>query len=581
MLHNISVLYIEDDLDIADEVIFFLEKKVSFIHHISNGEEGLKCFKEHAPDIIITDIQMPKMNGLDMITLIRKENSQIPIIITSAFNETEKLLRAIDLGVDSYMLKPVNLKDLVDKIQKLLTPIYLSKELEKSKAELAMMDELQAKERELSAYKERMDYAFTGSNDGLWDWDILTGANYFSPRWKEIIGYTDEEIDNSIESGLNTVYPDDIPLIEQAIEKSFGPQRADYAVEFRQIHKDGHLVWVLTRGVVKFDEMGNPIRMIGTHTDITEIKEAIDARKNLLEEQNVLLSLFDKGDSVLFKWKNDANLSIEYVSKSVKPLLGYEVNELVALKGTFVSCIHKDDQQQIMKEVSDATNEKVDFFKHQVYRLITKDKQLKWVMGYTMIQRDNKNNITNFVGYITDVSELKNTHTKLEKLSITDELTKLYNRRYFNEVVIKEINRSKRNKKSLAFLMLDIDFFKLYNDNYGHLQGDIALSQVAKVLKSLTNREGDYAFRLGGEEFGAIFMYENPEDVKNYANNLLHSIENLNIPHKHNTVSKYITASIGVVIKKYDDDLSVDELYAQADKMLYKAKSFGRNQVQL
>ncbi len=446
MLDKITVLYIEDDIDILEEIAFFLEKKVSTLHVASNGEEGLSMFREFTPDIIITDIQMPKMNGLDMIAVIREENSEVPIIITSAFNESEKLLKAINLGVDAYLLKPINMAKLYKKVQKLMRPIILKTELEKSKTKLALMNQLKEKEKELLSYKERMEYAFIGSNDGLWDWNVITGEAYLSPRWKAIIGYKDSEIENNITSWETSVYPDDLILAKEELHRVFTHEKKLYKIEFRQIHKDGHLVWVLARGMVKFDKSGKPLRMIGTHIDITEKKEV----------------------------------------------------------------------QQ-----------------------------------------------------------------KLEKLSVTDSLTKLYNRRYFNEILPKEINRTKRDKKNMAFLMLDVDFFKLYNDNYGHAMGDKTLISIAKVLIDFAKREGDYAFRLGGEEFGILFSSKTIEDAQHYAQNLIEAIEALNIVHEYSIVSRVVTFSAGLMLKKYDDDLSTDDIYKKADVALYEAKAFGRNQVRI
>lgn len=575
MLSKISILYIEDDQDVADEIIFFLEKQNVLLCHAVNGEEGLECFEKNPPDIIITDIQMPKIDGLDMITRIREENAQIPIIVTSAFNETEKLLRAIDLGVDSYMLKPINMKELLNKIKKLLAPIYLSEELKRSKAELVMMEKLQAKEKELSAYKERMDYAFSGSNDGVWDWNIVTGENYFSPRWKEIIGYQDQEINNSLEDGLKTVYPNDISLIEKALEKSFGPEKAVYEVEFRQLHKKGHLVWVLARGVVKFDETDKPIRMIGTHTDISEKKKVI---QSLIESQENLSKAQSIAHLGSWKWNIDSKELIW--SDEVYRIFGEKPQSFSISSEVFASYIPSEDMQKLDEAIAKAFKDKSKTYDIQ-HRIIQRSKEVRFVQVTAEIVYSDKGDPVEVIGTIHDITELQNAYTKLKEISITDELTGLHNRRYFNEVIVKEINRSKRSKKLLTFLMLDIDHFKLYNDNYGHLEGDIALSRVAKVLKNFTNREGDYAFRLGGEEFGAIFMYENSEDVKRHATNLLHSIESLKILHKHNTASDFVTASIGIVIIKPDNDLSVDELYIQADKMLYEAKALGRNQVKV
>lgn len=98
----------------------------------------------------------------------------------------------------------------------------------------------------------------------------------------------------------------------------------------------------------------------------------------------------------------------------------------------------------------------------------------------------------------TDITELERYKNELEHLAITDGLTSLYNRRYFNQILPQEINRAKRNKKCIAFIMLDIDFFKQYNDAYGHLKGDETLIKVAHTIKHYFNRASDFCFRLGG-----------------------------------------------------------------------------------
>lgn len=128
-------------------------------------------------------------------------------------------------------------------------------------------------------------------------------------------------------------------------------------------------------------------------------------------------------------------------------------------------------------------------------------------------------------------------------------------------------------------MMLDVDKFKLYNDTYGHQKGDEILKKIGNVLKGFTNRGGDYAFRLGGEEFGIILSLEDKEKIKEHAQRLVEKIESLHLEHKTNTASQYITISVGVVFKKYDSDVSVKELYKRADSALYKAKANGRNQV--
>ena len=146
-----------------------------------------------------------------------------------------------------------------------------------------------------------------------------------------------------------------------------------------------------------------------------ELAKSKDKAELLSKEQSNLLSLFDKGDSVLFKWKNDDTWSVEYVSKSVSKLLGFELEELTSNKIPYSACIHKDDLQHVFSEVTTAIQNNLDFFKHTPYRVFTKSGELKWVLDYTVTQKDDNGNITHFIGYITDITEQKNIHKELDK----------------------------------------------------------------------------------------------------------------------------------------------------------------------
>lgn len=117
---DITVLYVEDDVMTLEEISFFLKKYLKNLIIAKNGKEGLELFKEHNPDIVITDIQMPIMNGLEMAEEILKINPNIPIAVTTAYSDGEFLIRAIDLGIDKYIVKPLNLSEILAVIQKSL-----------------------------------------------------------------------------------------------------------------------------------------------------------------------------------------------------------------------------------------------------------------------------------------------------------------------------------------------------------------------------------------------------------------------------------------------------------------------------
>jgi len=173
--------------------------------------------------------------------------------------------------------------------------------------------------------------------------------------------------------------------------------------------------------------------------------------------------------------------------------------------------------------------------------------------------------------------KLKRANKKLENVSYTDTLTSLHNRRYFNFVYDKELKRAKRERKFITFMMLDIDYFKQYNDTYGHIDGDTALKNVAKVLKDLLKRPSDYVFRLGGEEFGVILSDTDETNSSKVAQKICDAVRAKEILHEGSSVNKFVTISIGVVCCVADDALDEELLITKADDMLYEAKRAGRD----
>ena len=173
--------------------------------------------------------------------------------------------------------------------------------------------------------------------------------------------------------------------------------------------------------------------------------------------------------------------------------------------------------------------------------------------------------------------KLKIANKKLENASYTDSLTNLHNRRYFNFIYDREVKRAKRNHSYITFMMLDIDYFKQYNDTYGHVEGDFALKSVAKVLKDTLKRPGDYVFRLGGEEFGILLNDTDESNSANLAREVCDAIRYREIKHEASKVNQLLTVSIGVVCCVADEALDEEVLISRADEMLYEAKESGRD----
>jgi len=169
---------------------------------------------------------------------------------------------------------------------------------------------------------------------------------------------------------------------------------------------------------------------------------------------------------------------------------------------------------------------------------------------------------------------------QLELFANYDGLTQVANRRYFNEFLDREWRRCIRSQQCLSLIMLDIDYFKIYNDTYGHLQGDEALKKVSAVIKEIGKRGSDLSARYGGEEFIIVLGNTPAYAAQQLAEKLCVDIHALHIPHSGSKINEYITVSLGVASIIPTIEIENSELIKLADKQLYSAKEAGRNQVQ-
>ena len=169
-------------------------------------------------------------------------------------------------------------------------------------------------------------------------------------------------------------------------------------------------------------------------------------------------------------------------------------------------------------------------------------------------------------------------HSEMEKLSITDQLTGLYNRRHFYNVFPRELRNSLRHGGQLYLGLLDVDNFKLYNDRYGHPAGDQALKAISTTMNEILQRAGDYCFRIGGEEFCFLFNETDVEKAKDFADRIRQKIEALGIIHEKNRPYNVVTISFGLIRIPEDLDCILEQMMTKVDKALYMAKKAGRNQ---
>ena len=227
------------------------------------------------------------------------------------------------------------------------------------------------------------------------------------------------------------------------------------------------------------------------------------------------------------------------------------------------------------------------------YRGLRRDKSVFDIEVNSGFVRNAEGNPIKMVFIVRDITERKLAEQHIQELvqqleiekntaqlhSITDSLTGLSNRRYFDAALQTEFYRLKRSGGTLSLIMLDIDHFKNYNDTYGHLAGDDCLHHIGKMLKVIVRRAPDIVARYGGEEFAVILPETESSSAEALAETIRKGVEELAIPHSASDTSEYVTVSLGVVSVNTADMVSPKQIIAMADQALYLAKNKGRNRV--
>ena len=212
---------------------------------------------------------------------------------------------------------------------------------------------------------------------------------------------------------------------------------------------------------------------------------------------------------------------------------------------------------------------------HEEEAVYHRDKTLHTYMTVKFPLLDDQGKVYATCAVSTDVTESKAAHYD----SVTDELTGLKNRRYFNIRFNEEQKRAHRDQRLLTLLLIDVDRFKQYNDSYGHPQGDLVLKAVADTMHHTLNRPGDLCFRIGGDEFACLFASSGADESEALAERIRADMAARLIPHEHNPPGGHVTLSLGLTFIAPDCTLSQGEIYELGDQALYRAKHNGRNVV--
>ena len=416
---------------------------------------------------------------------------------------------------------------------------------------------------------ERMELALTGSNTSIVDWNMTNNEFYLSPSWKEMLGYKDDELPNILFTWRKRVHKDDKQYLFSSLKETKNKKETFFENNHRLQHKDGHWVWILGRAQLLYDENGTPVRLVGTHADITKEKELqlkFSQQAQMIEQIH---------DSIISTNLEGIITSCNY---GTELLLGYKSNELV---GKHITTLY-------LKEDFATLNENIDILKkegecHTTVRLVKKSKEVMDTDLSLSLIRDEKGNVVEMVGYSQDITKRKAAEDELLKQKDIlnyqahhDALTGLANRILFNDRLEQSLKKAQRSNTKTAVLFIDLDHFKEINDSLGHAIGDSVLKVVTDRLNSAVRLEDSIA-RLGGDEFVIIANgLTNGQSASILAQKVLNALTK---PISLEGHMLYVSSSIGISIYP-DDGHSTDNLLKYADAAMYKAKTEGRNNYQ-
>ncbi|MBE9050669.1 diguanylate cyclase [Nostocales cyanobacterium LEGE 11386] len=611
-------------------------------------------------------------------------------------------------------------------------------------------------ETALKASEERWQYALEGNGDGVWDWNTQTNEVFFSRRWKEMLGFAEHEIGNSLIAWDQLVHSDDKPQVYEAINKYFRGETQQYVSEHRIWCKDGTYKWILDRGkIFSRSDDGRPLRLLGTHTDITERKWMEEALRESEERYRYVITTMAEGivlqqadgritacnesaerilgltsdqmmgrTSIDPRWraihedgtsfpgethpaivtlqtgqpqsnvimgvhKPDNNLT--WISINSQPVFqpdeltpyavvtsftditirkkaqqalqqqmeqermvtaiaqhirqSLELNEILnttvtevrnflqtdrviiyrfnpdwsgvviteSVAEAWLSILHMEitdsyfvetqgqfEQQGTLKVVPDIYNAGFSACHLELLAQLQVRAKLavpilqgnslwgllvvhhcsaprQWQLWESELLQQLATQVAIAIQQSELYQQLQLANQQLENLAMVDQLTQIANRRRFDRQLDHVWRHLLREQGLISLLLCDIDYFKQYNDTYGHTAGDDCLRLVAQALKQTVKRFTDLAARYGGEEFAVILTKTDTDGAFQVAQKIHAAIQQLNIPHAASVVKPHVTLSIGIATVIPSFDMVSLDLIEAADLALYQAKAHGRN----
>jgi diguanylate cyclase (GGDEF)-like protein/PAS domain S-box-containing protein len=549
-LKTLSVLYVEDEDDIRDQLAQFLKRRCAAVYTASDGRKGLEAFRRKKPDIVVTDILMPAMDGLKMGEAIREASPAIPLIITTAFEEPAYFQKAIDLGVDKYVVKPID-PDL------LLQALLSSARAVRAEAALREVEDRYRLLFHLSHIAISVADGDLAEPGGVADMNVQ--IQECNEAFLRLLGYDDQAALRQ-ENLLELIAPEFRSQLYQLLKTELWVRGFTREFELEFLRRNGGRAPVIIQLLLRHDAGGAPKEVLAVMRDLTEQRRS---------EQELRLSagVFSQSqDAILITDKNNDIIS---VNPAFSRLTGYSAEEALGRNPRFLKSGRQDAEfyQGMWSAIQN-----VGHWQGEVWNR-RKNGELypEWLSISTV--RDSQGEVLNYIGIFSDISKLKADAEHIEFLAHYDPLTQLPNRLLLKDRVAQALAVRQRHGGKLAVLFLDLDRFKVINDSLGHAVGDALLVGVAnRLLESV--RETDTVSRLGGDEFVVLLSeIHSGDEAAQVGQKILRLMQEVFQVGEHQLA---VTPSIGIALAP-DDGEEFDALLKNADAAMYTAKQGGRN----
>ncbi len=533
-LKNLKVLYVEDERVTRLLVTRALTPHIKELHIAEDGRQGLFAFARYDPDIVITDIMMPKMDGMGLVRAIRESKPNIPVIVTTCLDDPSTLKRAIELRVQDYVLKPMDTRALLDSLAQCGVSIAREKELEEQKRlNDLMLNSLPHPAVLVDVESGLMVLANSRARElGLW-----VGGRCGPPFFEE----------NAFSPGAPGALSDAISL------------RGDQAGEHREVKAFNHTWDVSVLPVGARTVLLSAVNITYRKKIENALRQAEKTYRNIFE--NALEGIFQAlpGGPVI------------KTNPAMAKMLGFAGPEdlMREMRNIDTDFFTDRDQRANFARLL-AEQGEVGGFELETKR---KDGQRIWISLSARAVRDEEGVLQHMEGLAHDVTDRKVCELDLRQKATIDDLTGVPNRMLFLDRFEQTLAHARRIRAKLGVLFIDLDHFKQVNDTHGHHIGDMLLKEAASRMRHRV-RESDTLARLGGDEFAILlFNVTKSSAVERVAHEIVGALSR---PYTLDGIRCEISASVGICLYPEAGDTSA-KLLKNADAAMYKAKASGRN----